>query len=221
MRVVIADDEVLFAQGMELLLTKAGCEVAGTAGTAPELLRLVAVAHPDVALVDIRMPPTHTVEGLVAAGEIRDMHPEVGVLVLSHHVESRYAMRLLEDYPESCGYLLKDRVSDVAVLVDALHRVSQRECVVDPTVVARILRRPSVRGPLSELTEREQAVLALMAEGRSNRAIAERLSLSNKTVETHVSHIFTKLGLEVESPDDHRRVLAVLAHLRSLDRGTG
>lgn len=214
MRVVIADDELLLAQGLELLLTQAGCHVAGTAGTAPELLRLVARTHPDVALVDIRMPPTHTNEGLVAAREIRTRHPDVGVLVLSHHVESHYAMRLLEENTAGCGYLLKDRISHVAVLVDALNRVNDGECVLDPTIVARMLARPSVRGPLSQLTDREREVLALIAEGRSNRAIAERLFLSNKTVEAHVGHIFTKLGLDVESPDDNRRVLAVLTHLR-------
>lgn len=215
MRVVIADDEVLLRQGLERLLTEAGCEVAGTAGTAPELLQLVARTHPDVALVDIRMPPTHTDEGLVAATEIRTTHPQVGVLVLSHHVESHYAMRLLEENPRGCGYLLKDRISHVAVLVDALRRVSDGECVLDPTIVARMMRRPSVRGALSALSDRERDVLALMAEGRSNRAIAERLFLSGKTVETHVRHIFTKLGLDGESPDDNRRVLAVLTHLRS------
>jgi DNA-binding NarL/FixJ family response regulator len=215
MRVVIADDELLFAQGLERLLTEAGCEVVGTAGTAPELHRLVANTHPDVALVDIRMPPTHTDEGLVAAREIRSTHPNVGVLVLSHHLESHYAMRLIDENPEGCGYLLKDRVSHVAVLVDALHRVSDGECVLDPTIVARMLRRPGIRGPVSQLTDRERDVLALMAEGRSNRAIAERLYLSSKTVEAHVGHIFTKLGLDDESPDDNRRVLAVLTHLRS------
>lgn len=215
MRVVIADEEVLFAQGLAMLLAEAGCDVAGIAGTAPELRRLITVHHPDVALVDIRMPPTHTDEGLVAAREIRAAHPEVGVLVLSHHVESRYAMRLLQDNPEACGYLLKERVSDVAVLVDALRRVHDRECVLDPTIVTRLLRRSAAREPVSELSDRERDVLALMAEGRSNRAIAEVLFLSNKTVETHVSHIFTKLGLHVESPDDNRRVLAVLAYLRA------
>lgn len=212
---MIADDEVLLRQGLARLLTDAGCDVFGTAGTAPELHRLVQLTEPDVALVDIRMPPTHTDEGLVAAREIRDAHPAVGVLVLSHHVESRYAMRLVEQHPGGCGYLLKERVSDVAVLVDALRRVVEGECVLDPTIVARLLRRPVARGPLGELSDREREVLALMAEGRSNRAIADRLFLSHKTVEAHVKHVFTKLGLEIESPDDHRRVLAVLAHLRA------
>ena len=214
MRVVIADDEALLREGLVRLLTEAGCTVVGTAGTAVELHRAVDATAPDVAVVDIRMPPTHTDEGLVAAGEIRERRPEVGVLVLSHFVESRYAMRLLEGHPGGTGYLLKDRVSDVAVLVDALHRVDAGECVLDPTIVARLLARRTTREPLATLTDREKEVLGLMAEGRSNGGICERLFLSPKTVEAHVKHIFTKLGLG-ESSDDHRRVLAVLAHLRS------
>jgi DNA-binding NarL/FixJ family response regulator len=213
-RVVIADDEALLREGLVRLLTEVGCEVVGTAGTAVELHRLVDANRPDVALVDIRMPPTHTDEGLVAAGEIRERQPETGVLVLSHFVESRYAMRLLEGHPGGTGYLLKDRVSDVAVLVDALQRVDAGECVLDPTIVARLLARRTTSEPLAELTQREREVLGLMAEGRSNGGISERLFLSPKTVEAHVKHIFTKLGL-TESTDDHRRVLAVLAHLRS------
>lgn len=215
MRVVIAEDEALLAQGLVRLLTEAGCEVVGTAGTAPELLRLVQLTSPDVALVDIRMPPTHTDEGLVAAREIRSNWPEVGVLVLSHHLESRYAMRLLQENPAGCGYLLKDRVSDIAVLVDALHRIRSGECVLDPAIVSRLMRGPRARRALDDLTDREREVLALMAEGRSNAGIAARLSVSGKTVETHVGHIFLKLDLGEESADDNRRVLAVLAHLRS------
>ena len=214
MRVVIADDEALLREGLVRLLTETGCKVVGTAATAVELHKVVDRQRPDVALVDIRMPPTHTDEGLVAAGEIRDRHPDVGVLVLSHFVESRYALRLLEGHPGGTGYLLKDRVSDVAVLVDALRRVVDGECVIDPTIVARLLTRRSAAEPVRDLTDREREVLALMAEGRSNAGISERLVLSPKTVEAHVKHIFTKLGL-AESPDDHRRVLAVLAHLRS------
>jgi DNA-binding NarL/FixJ family response regulator len=213
-RVVIADDEALLREGLVRLLTEAGAEVVGTAGTAVELHRLVDMTRPDVALVDIRMPPTHTDEGLVAAGEIRDRLPDVGVLVLSHFVESRYAMRLLEAHPDGTGYLLKDRISDVAVLVDALERVGAGECVIDPTIVARLLSRRTPSEPLAGLTQREREVLGLMAEGRSNGGICERLFLSPKTVEAHVKHIFTKLGLS-ESSDDHRRVLAVLALLRS------
>ena len=214
MRVVIADDEALLREGLVRLLTETGCDVVGTAATAVELRRLVDASAPDVALVDIRMPPTHTDEGLVAAAEIRDQHPGTAVLVLSHFVEPRYAMRLLASHPGGTGYLLKDRVSDVAVLVDALRRVCDGECVLDPTIVARLLARPAAVEPLAVLTGREREVLALMAEGRSNGGICERLRLSAKTVEAHVKHIFTKLGL-AESPDDHRRVLAVVAYLRS------
>jgi serine/threonine-protein kinase len=212
-RVVIADDETLLREGVARLLADAGFDVVGKAGTAAELLRRVQLTRPDVALVDIRMPPTNTDEGLVAAQEIRSAHPEVGVLVLSHYVESRYALRLLEEHPERSGYLLKERVSDVAVLVDALHRIGEGECVVDPTIVARLLGRAREPSPLDELTAREREVLALMAEGHSNDGICRALFLSPKTVETHVRHILLKLGIG-ETADYHRRVLAVLAYLR-------
>jgi DNA-binding NarL/FixJ family response regulator len=212
-RVVIADDETLLREGLARLLDEAGFQVVGKAATAGELLRRVELARPDVALVDIKMPPTHTDEGLVAAEEIRGSHPEVGVLVLSHYVESRYAMRLLEEHPERSGYLLKERVSDVAVLVDALQRIGEGECVLDPTIVSRLIGRPREDSPLDELTERELEVLSLMAEGHSNDGICRALFLSPKTVETHVRHIFGKLGIG-ETPDYHRRVLAVLAYLR-------
>jgi DNA-binding NarL/FixJ family response regulator len=212
-RVVIADDETLLREGLARLLADAEVDVVGTAGTAAELLRRVELGRPDVAIVDIRMPPTHTDEGLVAAGLIRESHPGVGVLVLSHHLESRYAMRLLEEHPERSGYLLKERVSDVAVLVDALRRIDEGECVLDPTIVARLMERSRVRGPLDELTDREREVLALMAEGHSNDGISRALFLSPKTVETHVRHIFAKLGI-AQMSDSHRRVLAVLAYLR-------
>jgi DNA-binding NarL/FixJ family response regulator len=212
-RVVVADDETLLREGLARLLADAGVDVVGTAGTADELLRRVALTRPDLAIVDIRMPPTHTDEGLVAAQEIRRSHPSVGVLILSHYVESRYAMRLLEENDERSGYLLKERVSDVAVLLDALQRIDEGECVVDPTIVSRLVRKPRENGPLDELTDRELEVLGLMAEGHSNDGICRKLVLSPKTVETHVRHILLKLGIG-ETGEYHRRVLAVLAYLR-------
>jgi serine/threonine-protein kinase len=213
MRVVIAEDEALLREGLARLLGDAGIEVVGQADTPDRLLALISRHQPDVAIVDIKMPPTHTEEGIVAAQTIRREYPSVAVLVLSHYLESRYSMRLLADHPESVGYLLKDRVSNVAVLVDALKRVSEGESVLDPTIVRRLMNRPRDRGPLAELTEREREVLGLIAEGHSNQAIAARLFLSLKTVETHIRQIFMKLDLD-ETPDSHRRVLAVLAHLR-------
>ena len=214
MRVVIADDEMLLREGLARLLADAGVDVVGKATNAAELLRIVRLTAPDVAIVDIKMPPTHTDEGLVAAGEIRTSHPAVGVLVLSQYLESIYAMRLLEEHPERVGYLLKARVSDIAVLADALRRIAEGECVLDPTIVARLVNRPRERGPLSDLTEREREVLELIAEGLSNQAIGARLFLSPKTIETHIRQIFIKLGLN-EAPDSHRRVLAVIAFLRA------
>jgi DNA-binding NarL/FixJ family response regulator len=212
-RVVIADDETLLREGVARLLEEAGFQVVGRAANAEELLRRVELTRPDVAIVDIKMPPTHTEEGLVAAHKIRSAHPEVGVLVLSHYVESRYAMRLLEEHPDRSGYLLKERVSDVAVLVDALQRIDEGECVLDPTIVSRLVGRPREGSPLDELTAREMEVLSLMAEGHSNEGICTKLFLSPKTVETHVRHILGKLGIG-ETSDYHRRVLAVLAYLR-------
>jgi serine/threonine-protein kinase len=216
-RVVIADDETLLREGLARLLDEAGFTVVGKAATADELMRRVELAHPDVALVDIKMPPTHTDEGLVSAEAIRASHPEIGVLVLSHYVESRYAMRLLQEHPERSGYLLKERISDVAVLVDALQRIAEGECVLDPTIVSRLIARPRDGSPLEELTARELEVLALMAEGHSNEGISKKLFLSPKTVETHVRHILGKLGIG-DVPDYHRRVLAVLAFLRTNER---
>jgi DNA-binding NarL/FixJ family response regulator len=214
MRVVIADDAMLIREGTARLLEEAGVQVAGTAADAQTLLRVVATEHPDVAIVDIKMPPTFTDEGLAAAEQIRASHPGVGVLVLSQYLESRYATRLLRDHPEALGYLLKERVSDISVLKDAIQRIAEGECVLDPTIVARLLNRSRRPGPLDELTERERQVLALIAEGRSNHGIAEALVLSPKTVEAHVGRILAKLGLD-DIPDYHRRVLAVLTFLRA------
>jgi DNA-binding NarL/FixJ family response regulator len=213
-RVVIADDEMLLREGLSRLLGDAGYSVVAKATNAPELLRAVRLSAPDVAIVDIKMPPSHTEEGLTAAQDIRASHPGVGVLLLSHYVESVYAMRLLEEHPERVGYLLKQRVSDIAVLADALERIAQGECVIDPTIVSRLVRKPREHDPLGELTDREREVLALIAEGRSNQAIGAQLFLSPKTVETHIRVIFQKLDL-AQAPDSNRRVLAVLAFLRS------
>ena len=214
MRVVIADDAMLIREGTARLLEEAGVQVAGKAGDARQLLRIVATEQPDVAIVDIKMPPTFTDEGLAAAEQIRKSHPAVGVLVLSQYLEARYATRLLEDHPEALGYLLKERVSDIGALKDAIQRIAEGECVLDPTIVARLLKRPRRPGPIDELTGREREVLALIAEGRSNQGIAQALVLSPKTVEAHVGRILAKLGLD-DTPDYHRRVLAVLAFLRA------
>jgi DNA-binding NarL/FixJ family response regulator len=214
MRVVIADDAMLVREGTARLLEQAGIEVAGTASDGSKLMQIVAAEHPDVAIIDIKMPPTHTDEGLVAAEQIRRGYPGVGVLVLSQYLDSRYAIRLLEDHPEACGYLLKERVSDIAVLADAIGRIADGECVLDPTIVGRLVKRPRPVGRLNQLTGREREVLALIAEGRSNQGICQAMVLSPKTVEAHVGRVFSKLGLD-DTPGSHRRVLAVLAFLRS------
>jgi DNA-binding NarL/FixJ family response regulator len=214
MRVVIADDAVLFREGLARVLEGAGIEVAAQAGDAERLLALVRVDPPDAVVVDIRMPPTHTCEGLDAARRIRADHAPVGVLVLSQYVEPHHALQLLEDGAGGVGYLLKDRVADVAEVVEAVHRVAGGGSVIDPEVVTQLVGRRRARDPLQELTGREREVLALMAEGRSNQAICQRLFLSPKTVEAHVRSIFTRLDLSA-TPDDHRRVLAVLAFLRA------
>jgi len=214
MRVVIADDELLLRQGVARLLSDAGIDVIATVDTADALLERVALTRPDVALVDVRMPPSHRDEGIVAAREIRATHPEIGVLVLSHYLESTYALRLLEDQPERCGYLLKERVSDLAILIDALTRITEGACVIDPTIVKQRRGKPRDPGPLDTLTERERDVLAAMAEGYSNEAIARQLFLSPKTVEANIHRLLRKLGI-TESPDSNRRVLAVLTYLRS------
>jgi len=214
MRLAVADDSMLLREGLARLLGDAGFDVVATVATGDELLRHIERDEPDVAIVDIKMPPTHTDEGIVAAQSIRRDHPNVGVLVLSQYLDSRYATRLLADVPERVGYLLKERVANMAVLADALRRIDDGECVVDPTIVARLVQRRRQHGPLDTLSEREREVLTLMAEGRTNRAIGKTLYLSAKTVEAHVRQIFQKLGLQ-QSPDDHRRVLAVLTVLRS------
>jgi len=212
-RVVIADDEMLLREGLTRLLAEAGFDVVDKASNAPELLRAVRLTSPAVAIVDIKMPPTHTDEGLVAAQQIREKHPDTGVLVLSHYLEPTYAMRLMEQHPQRVGYLLKERVSDIAVLADGVRRIAEGECVLDPTIVRRLVDRRREPDGLADLTDRERDVLRLIAEGRSNKAIGEALFLSPKTIETHIRQIFLKLGI-AESPESHRRVLAVLAFLQ-------
>jgi DNA-binding NarL/FixJ family response regulator len=212
-RLVIADDSLLVREGLARLLADAGCEITGTAADATGLIREAHLTKPDAVVVDIKMPPTFTDEGIRAAHTLRRTHPAIGVLVLSQYMESEWAMRLISDAPEHLGYLIKDRVDHVDDLIDALNRVRAGECVVDPTIVDRLVHRPRGDSPLNALTPRELEVLALMAEGRSNAAIAARLYLSPKTLEAHIRQIMQRLGLE-ESRDDHRRVLAVLQYLR-------
>jgi DNA-binding NarL/FixJ family response regulator/class 3 adenylate cyclase len=214
LRVVLADDAVLLREGMARLLTEAGFEVVGQSGTADDLLLKVRSYAPDVAVVDIRMPPTQTDEGLRAAQEIRATHPGVGVLVLSQHVETTYAMELLAESAEGVGYLLKDRVSDIEEFAAAVRRVAEGGSALDPSLVTQLVGRRRARDPLEDLTPREREVLELMAEGRSNQAIGERLFVTPRAVEKHITSIFGKLGLPPAS-EDHRRVLAVLAFLRA------
>jgi DNA-binding NarL/FixJ family response regulator/class 3 adenylate cyclase len=214
MRVILADDSILLREGVARLLSDAGFAVVAQVGDAEELLTAVAADPPDVAITDIRMPPTHTDEGLRAAHRIRAEHPGVGVLVLSQYVETDYAVDLVADGAGGLGYLLKDRVANVQEFTDAVRRIGKGGSVIDPEVVSRLVGRARRANPLDALSEREREVLALMAEGRSNQAISERMYLSAKTVEGHVRNIFTKLNLS-SAPDDHRRVLAVLTFLRS------
>jgi DNA-binding NarL/FixJ family response regulator len=216
MRLVIADDSALIRDGLRHALSAQGLEVAATASDGEELLRAVDEARPDIALIDIRMPPTHTSEGLAAAAAIRARMPEVGALVLSQYVDPDYALELLREHPAGTGYLLKDRVTELDILLDAVERVGRGETVVDRELVELLLKRPASRNRLEELSDREREVLAFVAEGFTDRAIAERLWLTRKTIETHVRHILAKLAL----PDDsqhNRRVLAVLAYLSNTD----
>lgn len=215
MRVVIADDSVLLREGLARLLTEAGFEVVGQAGDGEELLAQVEATHPHVAIVDIRMPPTHTDEGVRTALELRRRHPELGVLVLSQYVRPSYALELLEGGADGVGYLLKDRVTNLDDLAESVRRVASGGSVLDPSVVSQLVqRRRSGDDPVAGLTEREREVLSLMAEGRSNRGIADRLFVTEHTVEKHIQNILAKLGI-FESAEDHRRVLAVLTFLGS------
>ena len=214
LRLVLADDSLLLREGIARLLEEAGFAIVAQAGTGDELLSAVHEHRPDVAIVDIKMPPTHTDEGLRAAEAIRAEHgTAVGILVLSQYVETTFAMRLVADGAGGVGYLLKDRVEDLDDFADAVRRIARGGSVIDPEVVAQLVGRRRARVPLDDLTEREREVLALMAEGRSNQAICDRLFLAPKTVEAHIANIFSRLELP-PAPDDHRRVLAVLAHLR-------
>ena len=214
MRVVVADDSVLLREGVVRLLEENGFEVVGQAGDAEDLIRKVRAHKPDVAVVDIRMPPTNTDDGLRAALEIRAELPDTGVLVLSQYVEEGYALDLVGESAGGVGYLLKDRVADVERFVDSVRRVADGGSALDPEVVSQLVGRARRDDPLDELTPREREVLGLMAEGRSNNAIAEQLIVTDRAVEKHVTSIFGKLGLP-PTQDDHRRVLAVLTYLQA------
>ncbi|MEA2535867.1 MAG: hypothetical protein QOF11_101 [Chloroflexota bacterium] len=214
MRIVLADDSTLFREALAAALAMAGFDVVGQASDADSLRDVVRSTEPDLLIVDVRMPPTHTTEGLDAAVQIRIERPSLAIMILSQFVETRHVLRLLRDAPEGVGYLLKDRVGNLAEFVEAVRRVSGGGSAVDPEVVARLLGRARVRGPLDELTPRETQVLELMAEGRSNAAIGERLGLTEKTIEGHIRVILSKLELGPEA-GDHRRVLAVLTWLRA------
>jgi DNA-binding NarL/FixJ family response regulator len=213
-RVVVAEDSTLFREGLVRVLADAEIEVAGEARNAHELRTVVERERPDVAIVDVRMPPTQTDEGTRTAKELKAQQPELGILVLSQVVETKHALDLFSEWPEGFGYLLKDRVSNIDDFLDAVRRVGAGGTAIDPEVVGQLMGRRREREPLEDLSPREREVLGLMAEGLSNRGICDRLFLSPKTVETHVNSIFTKLRL-TPAPDDHRRVLAVLAFLRA------
>jgi DNA-binding NarL/FixJ family response regulator len=216
MRLVIADDSALIRDGLRHALSAHGLEIAATASDSEQLLRAVEETRPDVALIDIRMPPSHTSEGLAAAAAIRAAMPEVGVLVLSQYVDADYALTLLRDHPARSGYLLKDRITQLDTLLDAIQRVDRGEAVVDRELVDLLLNRPATSTRLERLSEREREVLALVAEGLTDRAIAQRLWLTPKTVETHVRHILAKLALPADN-QHNRRVLAVLTYLHDTD----
>jgi DNA-binding NarL/FixJ family response regulator len=211
-RIVLADDAALFREGVANLLREAGFDVVGQAENADDLLALVGEHQPEVVIVDIRMPPSHTLEGLEAAKIIRARYPAVGVLVLSQFVEPHYAMQLIDNAEQGAGYLLKDRVGDIEELADAVRQIAAGRLIIDPAVVSQLLNRSRRRDPLDALTDREKAVLALMAQGRSNHAIANGLFVTEKTVEAHIRAIFIKLNLS-PTADDHRRVLAVITYL--------
>ena len=214
MRVVVADDTLLTREGITSVLERAGVEVVASVGDPESLVREVATTRPDAAVVDIRMPPTHTDEGLRAAARMREQNPDLAVLLLSSYVEPDFAVRLLEDHPGGIGYLLKERVFDGVLLVDALHRLCDGETVIDPTIVTRVFERRRRVDPLAVLTQREREVLDLLAQGLSNQALAARLHVAERTVEAHITAVFAKLGL-VDEPGVHRRVLAVLTCLRA------
>ena len=214
MRVIVADDSALFREGLVRILKSGGFDVVGQARTADELYQLIAAHKPSLVILDIRMPPTQTDEGLVAAKQIRRQYPDLGVLLLSQHIESHHALELLSHSPGRVGYLLKDRVADVDEFFDAARRVENGGSVIDPLVVSQLLAKKRSRNHVETLTDRERSVLSLMAEGRSNDAIAKELRISPKTLETHISTIYSKLGLE-PSAGEHRRVVAVLDYLRS------
>jgi DNA-binding NarL/FixJ family response regulator len=216
MRLAIAEDSGLFRSSLKLLLEASGAQVTASTASGPELLAAVHGNPPDVAILDIRMPPTFTDEGISAAAELRRLHPGIGILMLSTYAETSYASQLLETVSAGVGYLLKDNVTDVGALMDSLARVAAGETVIDPSIVRRLLRRNRQASAVDTLNERERAVLRHMAEGRSNLGIAKELFLSPRTVETHVTSIFTKLGLD-QAVTDNNRVLAVLAFLRSGD----
>lgn len=214
LRVLVADDSVLLREGLVRLLEEGGCEVVAQAGDAPDLLRKARAHKPDIAIIDVRMPPDNNDDGLRAALTIRGELPQTGLLVLSQYIEEQYAIELIGGAREGVGYLLKEQITDIGALLDAVHRIADRGSVIDPLVVSQLLRRNRTEDPLEDLTERDREVLGLMAEGRSNHAIASRLVITERAVEKHVTSIFSKLGLP-PAEDDHRRVLAVLTFLKA------